>query len=274
MNNNLEFLRGILEGPLKSINYDEVSRFNKGYLRYKDNPFRSFIEDEWEFYSTTLDFYKKNAKKGASILDIGSFIPVMPLLLSKEGFNVTTIEKLSFYENALSPLLDIYESHNIKFYDQDIFTKGPVNNFSYDIVNLMNVIEHLNGSPKELFKIFYKLIKDDGFGVITVPNQARFTNRIKLLFGNSVQPQFKEFYHSDYPYLGHNREYTFNELIYALEQSSLSVEKILPIRYSSKANIYRAMLTQFSKVLPRTFQFGIFAVVKKQEGSGEKNQII
>ena len=81
----------------------------------------------------------------------------------------------------------------------------------YDLILLVEVVEHLFGNPLFLFRALHDHLRPGGHLLITTPNQARLTNRIRLVLGRSIKDAHR------YPrnpgeVNGHVIEYTRKEL--------------------------------------------------------------
>ena len=50
----------------------------------------------------------------------------------------------------------------------------------------MAVVEHLHGSPQELFNKIRNIISEKGFLIFEVPNIAQFNKRLRMLLGFSL----------------------------------------------------------------------------------------
>ena len=261
----LSRIRSALESPLGKLDLDRLGAHNKSYaVTYDSNRFDSFIATEWPYYAQVLKWYRENVPKGSTVLEIGTFIPVVPLLLTWEGYRVTTVEKLSLYGDALDPMIDLLRGHNVDFRDADImdsaFSPGQ-----FDAVNLLAVVEHLLGSPKQLLLRVQGMLKPNAALVFTVPNQARLVRRLGLMFGGmSVQPAFADYFASEYPFSGHHREYTFAEVKHALASTDFSVETLTSIKYPAKGSLGQRLVTQLANTLPGTFHQAIFAIGRRR----------
>src|SRR5215216_2617481 len=211
--------RDELSPLLENLDFRVFSKYNAGYLRYQQNPTTYFVDLELNRFLHTATYIATNFPPSTRILDIGVFIPVLPIMLSKLGYQVEAVEKLSLYEGTLDKILELIRSkykikvHNIDIINQDTATL----NDQFDIVLLMAILEHLNGSPKELLEKCRDLLKSSGFLFTEVPNIASLSKRIAfLLKGKSPLPEYSDYFFSEYPFEGHNREYSFSELQFAL----------------------------------------------------------
>jgi len=258
MEDKLAKLEQVLTPYLDSLDLQKLSKHNKSYLHYNEDRFARFVRDEWPYHCRIYEWYKANAKPGSHILEVGCFIPVIPLLLTWEGFKVTTIEKLSLYDGALDGLEKILQENQVDFINDDILEYDFKD--KYDYVNLLAVVEHLNGSPQVLLAKLQKLVADSqGKFLFVVPNHARLANRLKLLLGASAHPSFADYWESAYPFTGHNREYTFAESKYALERSGFKLEDMRGINYQAGLSM-KGLLNGVSHILPNTFSHAVFAV--------------
>lgn len=264
MSENLHRLRSVLAEPLMELDMVALARHNKAYLKYySEHRFERFVETEWPSHSRILDWYLKNIPKGSRVLEIGTFVPVIPLLLTWHGYQVTTVEKLSLYGKSMDPMITLLSSSGVMFQDADIIDPG-FNPGQFDVINLIAVIEHLLGSPRQLLLRIYEMLSPGGALVLTVPNQARLIRRLGLFLGGiSVQPAYEDYFHSAYPFSGHHREYTRNEVVYALTHSGFIIDEIDSIRYPPKGSIAERAITYLSNLLPKTFHQAIFAVGHK-----------
>ncbi len=102
-------------------------------------------------------------------------------------------------------------------HDLDILSDDMVRLEYNDVVLLMAVIEHLNGSPRRLINNVRKIMKPDALLFSEVPNISEFSKRIRMMFGHSPLPQYKDYFYSEYPYAGHNREMTVEEVRFLFE---------------------------------------------------------
>lgn len=66
-----------------------------------------FIDAEMHTHTRIIDFINKTLPAKARIIEIGFFIPVVPIALAKLGFHVLSIENLAFYDNALNDIISL-----------------------------------------------------------------------------------------------------------------------------------------------------------------------
>jgi len=74
------------------------------------------------------------------------------------------------------------QKHGITILRQDLGKNFEIPSKSYDVVVTNQVIEHLY-DPELFVKEIYRILKDDGYAVISTENLASWDNIIALLFG-------------------------------------------------------------------------------------------
>jgi len=221
--------RAELEPLLQKLNFYEIAKYNYGYIRYAANPVEFFVDGEFRRFCQTVNYIYRNCPLGSVILDIGFFIPVVPIALAKLGYELFAVEKLSYYNGALNELLSLaQQKYNIQVMDYAINEHDTsLLNQRYDLVLLLAVLEHLNGTPKYLLNKIRNLLKPKGLMIVDVPNAASLLKRLVLFFkGTYPYTSIQEYYFSDYPYSGHNREYTRQDLEFVLQQSGFGIKDL------------------------------------------------
>jgi 2-polyprenyl-3-methyl-5-hydroxy-6-metoxy-1,4-benzoquinol methylase len=253
---------------LQRLDLEQLSKHNQGYLTYASNPVRHFIDSEIHVYIKIVEFLAQSIPEGAKVIDIGFFIPVIPIALAKLGFKVVSIEKLAFYDHALDDIIAYSkQNYDIELHDLDILQDDIdfITN-QFDIVILSAIIEHLNGTPKYLIEKAKTLGVKDARYIFVVPNVATMRKRLNfLLRGLPPFPPISNYYHSAYPFTGHNREYTLKEYRYILEQSGFEIihlegfNRLLDSKPSFKDSLWR-LLAQLG---PKSFRESLLAVTQK-----------
>lgn len=94
----------------------------------------------------------------------------------------------------------------------------------YDWILFAEVLEHLLANPLTLFREMYDHLRPGGRLLLTTPNQARASNRVKLMLGRSIKE--KDRYPLDgSPGYGHVIEYTLSELESLLGWAGFRLER-------------------------------------------------
>jgi len=100
----------------------------------------------------------------------------------------------------------------------------PFKGSKFDIALLAETLEHFNFHPRKLFVEAFRILKEEGKFIITTPNFLRLNNRIKCLFGKSINDDIKK----DYGPGSHYREYSVKEIKYLLKVAGF---KNIEVRY-------------------------------------------
>jgi len=98
-----------------------------------------------------------------------------------------------------------------------------------------------------------------------------FANYLMLLIilrGKSLLPLYENYYFSSYPFEGHNREMTLEELLLLCKYSSLEVvEKGWLVKYdkSNSVQIKQKILNITKKIIPKSkYSDSIYVITRKK----------
>jgi len=167
-----------------------------------------------------IDNLYKSEKSSRNILEIGSFLGVVSISLKRMGYRVSSLDIPEFY-SQLGPM---YEKNGIPFHELNLrHSKLPYESNSLDVVVICQVIEHLNFNPLPVLKEINRVLKNDGYIYIGMPNQSNIVNRIKLLLGKSIHNPINDFFRQldrkENMIVGlHWREYTLVETMQMIER--------------------------------------------------------
>lgn len=263
-------IRQELAPYLQRLNLEQLSKHNKGYLTYANDPVGCFIDAEMHAHTKIVDFLSKSMPAGAQVIDIGFFIPVIPIALAKLGFQVSSIEKLAFYDHALDEIISFAtQTYNIKLYDLDILQDNiDFLSNQFDIVILSAILEHLNGTPRYLLGKAKILGGKDSDYLITVPNVATIRKRLSFLFrGLPPFPSIANYFHSAYPFTGHNREYTLADLEYVLEESEFEITHLEEFNRPagmSGTSLKERFWSCVARIEPKSMHESLLAVARRR----------
>jgi SAM-dependent methyltransferase len=202
---------------------DEVGTF------FPENIRRSMFNQDYHRNLEIIKFISPIMEKPFKVLDIGIGPGIASLVLSKMGINVTGFdtweEYASEYNNRSGEKNDIInrlKDHGVEIRFHNLSETLPFETDSFDVVLFLDVIEHLPGSPGPVLKEIYRLLKPGGYLIVTTPNMANLRNRVIFSFGKSHYLGFKDSF-SSAKYFGHNREYTFDEMVFMLRESGFTI---------------------------------------------------
>ena len=212
-----EIVKDVIEefkiSPIDMLGIGDAS----GEYAYLNN-----LKDSYVRTIRDVDNMFKRDRNGKKILEIGSFLGVVSISLKKLGFNVCALDIPEFYQSVA--LKSLYERNEIPFNGLNLRnSKLPQESNSLDAVIICEVMEHLNFNPLPVLQEINRVLKNDGYIYIGMPNQANLGNRIKLLKGrsihNSIGDFFKQLDRNDNMIVGlHWREYTLDETMELIQK--------------------------------------------------------
>jgi len=92
----------------------------------------------------------------------------------------------------------------------------------FDIIIATDILEHLF-FPKDLLLEIYRVMKDDGFAIISVPNHFYLKGRLKILCGGGIiHPAHKDINEWDY---FHIRFFTLQSFEKLIKQTKFTIEE-------------------------------------------------
>jgi hypothetical protein len=237
---------------LNAVDFTKLSANNQGLSSYSEDPFRILIETERPRYVIASE-YLKSAVPSGKIVDLGTFVPYFPIMLRKMGYEVTICEKYSLYSKEFkTAIYKLADKYGIEVKDTDILNDDLTALKDADAALLMAVVEHLNGSPKQLMETIYKNLPDHKHLLFEIPNIADLSKRLRLLKGKSPLPDYKGYFNSSYPFMGHNREMTADEVSFMLPACGFDVKRIGTFDYNFANNQNRKdkVIKILKKILP------------------------
>ncbi len=169
-----------------------------------------------------VDNIFKGDRNCRNILEIGSFLGATSVCLKRLGFNVYALDIPEFHKS--SALRSLYERNGILFKGLNLRnSKLPYESNSFDAVIICEVIEHLSFNPLPVLQEINRVLKNEGYLYISMPNQSNLINRIKLVMGMSIHNPTEDFFRqldrNDNMIVGlHWREYTLNETIHLIQK--------------------------------------------------------
>ncbi|MDQ6909850.1 MAG: class I SAM-dependent methyltransferase, partial [Actinomycetota bacterium] len=134
---------------IKQIDPEDLALHNVGYAPSGDL-FDQLVAPERQRYVLALGMLA-DLPPGRAV-DLGCFFPYMPILLTALGWQVTAVDRYSLFGPSLhEALVETARTEGFELVDLDI-TADLDQLGEADLVLLMAVVEHLNGSPLELVR--------------------------------------------------------------------------------------------------------------------------
>ena len=222
----LKDVDGAVRPLVECIDVDAVSKHNALYKRYGANKFKFFVAAERRRYIKALDIIT-NDESTKTALDLGGFVPYLPVALAMLGRRVKIVDDYDIYGSDFALGVErLADKHGIEVFRRDILRESFHVFGKNDVVLLLAVVEHLNGTPRQLLEKIKEIVSPSGFLLFEVPNIAGLIKRIRLLLGHAPTADYEDYYYSEYPHRGHNREMTVSEVRYMLEHSGYDVNRL------------------------------------------------
>ncbi len=217
---------------INAIDVNDLTKHNAAYRAYGADKFRRFIEDEKRRFLKALMLVTED-RPGGIVCDLGCFVPFLPLAFARLGYRTKIVDKYRLFgEPFKQAIYHLAESAGIEVFDLDLVRDDLAPLQQNDVVLLLAVVEHLNGSPRRLMEKSRSIIAPGGFLLFEVPNIAELSKRLRLLLGRSPLPDYDAYLESDYPFMGHNREMTVSEVRHLFAATGFRLELLECYDYS------------------------------------------
>jgi len=193
-------------------------------------PFTGYITDAKLLkYQIIITKIMEEYPPGASILSIGAGPCDLEAILSELNYKVTAVDDLSDQWHLIGKnrerITAFAQKHNVNLIVQSAEIAQLKEN-CYDVVLMIDIIEHIVGSPMDLINYGISMLKPNGMIIIETPNAVSLINRLKGLFGKSNQVSAGFIFWNIGKYRSHFREYTRSELYDLLQNFNLNATKI------------------------------------------------
>lgn len=125
--------------------------------------------------------------------------------------------QIGFYNCDLDPLIQPYRVR------EPVPKNVPQPESSYDVAFATEILEHLL-DPLYLLREARRLLRPGGILIVTTPNQAALSQRLRLLSGRSIHHPLKEsIMYVDHDWRPHIREYCMPELVQLLADGGFEI---------------------------------------------------
>jgi 2-polyprenyl-3-methyl-5-hydroxy-6-metoxy-1,4-benzoquinol methylase len=172
------------------------------------------------------------------VLDVGAQIGAFALYAARTGCKVAAVD-LEMFTRIYAVILAGY---GVDYRTCDVGSELlPFADSAFDAVTYNDVIEHHSFSPKRVLREIHRVLVPGGLVFVSTPNHASLYNRLLLMFGKSINDPFRAYFDSSDDqrvYLGHHREYTRAELLYALEHTGFKVRDCRVVDEDIRALLY------------------------------------
>jgi SAM-dependent methyltransferase len=158
-----------------------------------------------------------------SLLDVGAQFGSLAVYAAKLGCRAAALD----YAPYTKIYREIAADHGVDYRECDVGSERlPFPDAVFDFVTYTDVLEHHAFSSKRVLQEIHRILVPGGRLILMTPNHASIYNRIKLVFGHSVNDDFDYFFDTcaaEEVYDGHHREYTRAEVKAALQRTQFRV---------------------------------------------------
>ena len=195
------------------------------------------ISYDWQ---VLLEQYKNIVKHNDNVIEIGDSNIARTKQLAKYCHRLTGIE---YYPKRI-PI----NTKNITYQQGNWQNLKNIKSNTYDLLVSSHTIEHIKDDLAAINET-YRLLKPNGFALITTPNRQRLIRLfIELFTGKKI-----------FPYKEHQREYSYLDLQTLLPKSNFTKYQITPIGIG----IYGGGLKLFFKKIPKILnKYSCFWLIK------------
>jgi len=192
-----------------------------------DYPFPQIFEETSETILNLVSIVKSQVPQCGRILDIGAGALDKVAVLQKAGYECFACDDFEDpwhkNEDHIKPLYQYASRNGIQVHKQTEEYTIPWDTSSFDAVIMINVIEHLHQSPRDILNFAGKYLKEGGLLVIIMPNSVNLRKRISVVTGRSNYTPIRGFFENEGVWRGHVREFTLQETISILEWSKFQL---------------------------------------------------
>ncbi|MGH7701628.1 MAG: class I SAM-dependent methyltransferase, partial [Gemmatimonadales bacterium] len=179
-------------------------------------PFEKYTDHERGAYLTIARSALRYLPRGASVLDFGCGPCDKTAVLQHLGYRCFACDDLRDdwhgTAGARDRIIAFARANGIEF---RLTSDGasPFENQWFDLLMMLDVLEHLHDSPRDLLNDLLLRVKPQGLFLATVPNGVNIRKRLDVIRGRTNLPRYDGYYWYPGPWRGHIREYVREDLV-------------------------------------------------------------
>ena len=236
-------------------------------------PIAGYMDEGGDGERAIAEALVRAAPAGGRLLDIGAGPLVKAALFARLGFECYAcddyLDSWHRRENRLAQLQQFALDSNIVLHVHpagDYTIPFPVN--SFDVVSILDVIEHLHESPRDILNAAGRQLRPGGLLLVTMPNSVNLKKRLKVLAGRSNYVDALAFFRSSGQWRGHVREYTLAETALVIKIAGFSIVQASTFDRAATMKIpsplARAVYRGLSAMVP-TFRDSLLVIARKPQ---------
>jgi SAM-dependent methyltransferase len=187
----------------------------------------------------------------ATVLVVG---PSHDSVLLRDVLPGVAIDTLGWADHRF-PRIDGERHFEHDLNDADYPAVGP-----YDLIVCGEVLEHLHVAPVPVLRHFAAALEPGGRLILQTPNATALPKRLRMLVGRNPADPIRDEPRNP----GHFHEFTVRELLRAVEDAGLEVERWLAENYFDHGSRKNRAFRTVGAALPRTLREGITVVARRR----------
>jgi 2-polyprenyl-3-methyl-5-hydroxy-6-metoxy-1,4-benzoquinol methylase len=188
----------------------EIAQHNIGWVPGRTD-FEGYLRCSLVRYEYAMTAIKSVG--ATSVCDVGGFLGVFPVTLSRLGFDVAMTESPRYYSHAFDAAFERIAAEGVTIIDVDLFNETAGDRQKgFDVVTLMAVLEHYPHSLRTALNNVVQLLSPRGHLYVETPNIAYWPKRWNMLHGQSPLVPATDIFDSAVPFIGHHHEFAPDEL--------------------------------------------------------------
>jgi 2-polyprenyl-3-methyl-5-hydroxy-6-metoxy-1,4-benzoquinol methylase len=181
----------------------------------EEYPYPEILDDSEDAIHFLASALKELAPDGGRLLDIGCGALDKTVFFQRMGYSCFACDDFQdpwhSASGNLDPVVAYAKQAGIEVHAQDQHYTVPWEQESFDVVTMLNVIEHLTVSPRNILNFAGTYLKPGGLLLVEMPNSVNLRKRLSVLRGKSNYTPVAGFFENEGPWRGHIREFTLEE---------------------------------------------------------------